>query len=157
MGATRRRRWAGAWAAAAVLVVAACSGEDDEAVGGDDGTTTTAAVPFEERDALMQQSLAATGLSLVANEISLRALQGDAAEYCRTQAPAEMAPHRATLEAAADAEVRRHAQATLGDLTAVADACAGGQDKAAVQQAIQRYDASFTQLRRRLDQLLGTG
>lgn len=158
MGVARRRAWA--LAVALTLASAACSGGDDaadEADGAGASTTAVAEPSFEERDALTQLSMAATGVSLVANEISLRALQGGGADYCRSEAAAELAPHRATLEAAADEEVRRRAQATLGDLTAVTEACAGGTDQAGLQQAIQRYDASFRQLRQRLDQLLGTG
>lgn len=161
MGEAVRRR---AWSLAVVLALAAtaCSGGDegDDAGGEGDGATTTVAAAggsFEQRDAVLQLSMAATGVSLVANEISLRALQGGAADYCRSGVAAELEPHRATLAAAADAEVRRRAEVALGDLAAVADACASEKDEASLQQAIQRYDASFGQLRQRLDQLLGTG
>lgn len=157
MGGARRR----AWVLAVVAGLAGCSGGGDgggEALSGAAAeSTTTAAGSFEERSAVTDLSLAATGMSLVANEISLRALQGGGAEYCRTQAPAELEPHRATLEAASDREVQERASAALDDLASVVERCAGAGDPAALQAAIQRYDASFQRLRRSLDELIGTG
>lgn len=150
----RRRVWAVVVVLLAAPVAAACSDDDGTADDAAVSSTTGSTLSFEERDTVTQLSSAATGMSLVANDISLRALQGSGAEYCRMQAPAELAPHRTTLEGAADDEVRRRAQAALGDLDSVVDACAGGGDQAALQDAIQKYGASFQQLRQRLDQLL---
>lgn len=137
--------------------VAGCS-DDGDTGGEDEAASTTAAAEqsFEERDAVARLSSAATGMSLVASDISLRALQGGGADYCRSEAPAELTPHRATLEGARDEEVRRRAGAALADLDAVVEACAGGEEQARLQDAIARYNASFTRLRERLDQLLGT-
>lgn len=157
MGDGTRRR---AWLLAACVVAGAAAGCGDD--GGDGGTggeggaaPTSAAQSFEELDAVARLNSAATGMSLVASDISLRALQGGGADYCRNEAPAELTPHRATLERARDEEVRRRAGAALADLDAVVEACAGGGGQARLQDAIARYNASFTRLRERLDQLLG--
>ena len=153
------RRWAWLLAACVVAGSAAVGCSDDEGGGGagEVSSTTAGSQSFDERDALAQLSSAATGMSLVASDISLRALQGGGADYCRSEAPAELGPHRTTLEGAEDEEVRRRAGDALGDLDAVVEACAGGEEQAVLQDAIARYNASFTRLRQRLDQLLGTG
>lgn len=156
-GGGRRRAWFLVASVVAGSALAGCS-DDGDTGGGDEAASTAAAEQsFEERDAVARLSSAATGMSLVASDISLRALQGGGADYCRSEAPAELAPHRATLEGARDEEVRRRAGVALADLDAVVDACAGGGEQARLQDAIARYNASFTRLRERLDQLLGTG
>ena len=151
----RRRAWSLAACVVAASAVAGCSDDGGEVDGS--ASTTAAAQTFEERDAVARLSSAATGMSLVASDISLRALQGGGVDYCRSEAPAELTPHRATLEGAEDEEVRRRAGAALADLEVVVEACAGGEEQERLQDAIARYNASFTRLRERLDQLLGTG
>jgi hypothetical protein len=154
----RRRAWVLTACVVAGSAVAGCSDDGDGGAEEEAASTTTAAPQsFEERDAAARLSSAATGMGLVASDISLRALQGGGADYCRSEAPAELAPHRTTLEGAEDEEVRRRADAALDDLDAVVEACAGGEEQAVLQDAIARYNASFTRLRQRLDQLLGTG
>ena len=155
---TRWRAWVLAVFVVAASAVVGCSDGGDGGNGGEDAASTTAGPQsFEERDAVAQLSSAATGMSLVASDISLRALQGDGVDYCRTQGPAELAPHRTTLERAGDEEVRRRADAALDDLDDVVEACAEGEEQAVLQDAIARYNASFTRLRQRLDQLMGAG
>jgi hypothetical protein len=155
----RRRAWFLAACVVAGPAVAGCS-DDGDTGGVDEAASTTAAAAersFEERDAVARLSSAATGMSLVASDVSLRALQGGGADYCRSEAPAELTPHRATLEGAGDEEVRRRAGVALADLDAVVEACAGGGEQGRLQAAVARYNASFARLRERLDQLLGTG
>lgn len=146
---------------AVMAVMAGCSDDDeplaDDAAAGStsaQGDTSASTLSFEERDAALQLNFAATGLNLVATDVGLRTTRGDGAEYCRATAPAEVDPHQAVLEAAADAEVRKLAAAALGDLRRAIELCAGGADAAGVQEAIDRYNATFDRLRRRIDSLV---
>lgn len=140
-------------AALCAVAGAACSdddkGTDDSALG--NGSTTSSTLSFEQRDASFQLTSAATGMNLVASEVSLRSVRGQGAGYCRDTAPGELAPHRAPLAAAADAGVRAAAEVALASLVEAIDVCAGGGDAEAVQQAIDAYNADFRQLSQRLE------
>ncbi len=158
----RGRLWQAVRVAVAVAAMASGCSDGDEPSADDAEAGSTAAqgdksastLSFEERDAALQLNFAATGLNLVATDVGLRTTRGDGADYCRTSAPAEVDPHRTVLEAAADAEVRKLAGAALGDLRRAIELCAGGADPSGVQEAIDRYNASFERLRRRIDSLL---
>lgn len=145
--------------AALVLLLAVGGGCSDG--GGDDGedagaaSTTGDPVSFEQRDAATQLNVAATAMNSVAADVGLRASTGGAAEYCRSSAPNELAPHVTTLEGAADADARRYAAAAIDDLRAAIALCAEGGDAGAVGQAMGRYNASFDRLRTRIEELLG--
>lgn len=132
---------------------AACSdddkGTDDTALG--NGSTTSSTLSFEQRDATFQLTSAATGMNLVASEVSLRSVRGQGAGYCRDTAPGELQPHRAALAAAADAEVRQAAEVALASLGKAIDVCAGGGDAEAVQQAIDAYNTDFERLSERIE------
>ena len=145
--------------AALVLVLAVGGGCSDD--GSDDAgdagaaSTTGDAVSFEQRDAATRLNVAATAMNAVAADVGLRASTGRAAEYCRSTAPGELAPHVTTLEGAADADARRYAAAAIEDLRAAIALCADGGDAGAVGQAMGRYNASFDRLRTRIEALLG--
>lgn len=149
-------------AAVALLAGAAgCSrdGDDDEEIGDAalGSSTTASTLSFEEADTAVTLNTAATGMNIVATEVGLRARQEGGADYCRTGAPAELAPHRAALEAAADDEVRERAGAALARVQEAIDLCAGGSDAMAVEDALTAYTTSFEHLRERLDVLLDGG
>lgn len=151
------RLWRAVRVAVAVMAGAAGCSDGDERPAADaaaQGDTSASTLSFEERDAALQLNFAATGLNLVATDVGLRTTRGDGADYCRATAPAEVDPHQAVLEAAADGEVRKLAGAALGELRRAIELCAGGADAAGVQEAIERYNASFDRLRRRIDSLL---
>ncbi|HSH23304.1 MAG: hypothetical protein M3Q48_16755 [Actinomycetota bacterium] len=133
----------------------ACSGDGDGTAASATSTTVTA-VSFEERDQAIQLNLAATGVNLVAGDVGLRAARGDGAEYCRSSAPSELAPHQSVLEAAADPEVRRLSQDALAELGKAIELCAGGAEAAAVQRAIAGYNARFERLQHRIEALGGS-
>lgn len=136
-----------------VVAGAACSdgdaGPDDGAPG--NGSTSSSTASFEQRDAAFRLNSAATGMNLVASEVGLRSVRGQGAGYCRDTAPGELEPHRAALGAAADAEVRKAAEVALASLAKAIDACAGGGDAQAVQEAIEAYNAEFERLSERID------
>lgn len=148
-------------AVAAMAGASGCSNDDEpsveDAASGStaaEGDTSASTLSFEERDAALQLNFAATGLNLVATDVGLRTTRGDGADYCRTSAPAEVDPHQAVLEAATDAEVRKLAGVALDDLRRAIELCASGAGAADVQEAIDRYNATFERLRRRIDSLL---
>lgn len=140
---------------AAMTVVACSAGGSD---GGTDGggkasatSTTGTTLSFEENDALVRLNIAMTGMNLVASDIGLRTLRGPAVDYCRSQAPAELEPHRAELVAAADASVRQHAEVALGELAKAIELCANGADSSAVRDALDSYNARFQRLRDQIE------
>lgn len=137
----------------AVLVGAAACGDGDgggEDAGAADSTVST--VSFAEREAAQQLNVAATGMNLVATDVALRARSGGG-EHCRTTAAQELEPHRAVLEAAADAVVRQHARAALSDLDRAIAECAAGADGAAVNASLESYRGRFDLLRERIESL----
>lgn len=147
-----------------VLVVVAllgsgCSDDDDRGGGSGGGVTSSTGngPSADERDRVLQLNVAVTGMNLVASDIGLRTVRGDAAQYCRSTARGELAPHRSALEAAADEEVRRLARAALDRLDRIIDLCGDGADPAAVQAGIQSYNGEFERLRLRVEALAGTG
>ena len=125
-----------------------CSDGDDEAA-----STTSSTASFEQGAVTLELNIAATGLSTVATDVSLRSARGEGRAYCAATAAQELAPHEATLEAAADAEVRRRAEAAVTELRRAIDLCAGDAEAAAVNQAITTYNAAFARLRDRIDAL----
>ena len=136
--------------ALATVLTGACNGDGD---GDEAASTTTTTVPFEQGAAKLELNIAATGLSTVATDVALRSARGEGAAYCRSTAEGELVPHESTLKAATDAEVRRHAEAALADLHRAIDACAGGAEIAAVNEAIAAYNDDFSRLRSRIDSL----
>lgn len=136
-------------------VGAACSDDADEDAE-PTSPTTRSTLSFEEADTALGLNIAATGVNVVATDVGLRAGRDGGVEYCRSEAPAELAPHRSALESAADPEVRRRAGVAIGQLQEAMDLCAAGSDATAVQQAILAYSDSFDLLRERIDALLGT-
>ena len=153
----RWRRVLAAGAAVAVLA-GACGGGDDDAEQADGGDTTTTVDtrPFEERAAIQELNLAATGMNIVAADVSLR-MSTDGGEYCRTKATEELAPHRSVLEKAADPLVVQGAQAALAELGEAITACAGGTEATAVHAVLDRYRARFETLRKRIEARLTAG
>lgn len=145
-------------AGAALLALAPGCGGDGRVGEAREGPGTT--MDSARRDAaiaLNQANIAAVGMNLVAADVGLRSTRADGAEYCRSAAPAELGPHRATLEAAADPEVRRRAERALAGLGEAIDRCAGGAGADAVAEAIAAYNAAFARLRERIDALLESG
>ena len=163
MVAVTRSLRLGAAALLVLLAAAACSGDDGRGAAdggaGDVGGPVTTEDPaaFERRDQVAQLNVAATGMNLVATEVGIRTYSTTAADYCRKTAPGELAPHRAKLDAAADATAREQAKAALARLDEVIKVCADGADQAAVQQALQRYRESFDPLRKTIDALIAAG
>jgi hypothetical protein len=140
-----------------LLVVGGGCSDDGSGDDGDAGavSTTGDAASFVQRDAATQLNVAATAMNSVAADVGLRASTGRAAEYCRSTAPGELAPHVTTLEGAADADARRYAAAAIDDLRAAIALCADGGDAGAVGRAMGRYNSSFDRLRTRIEALLG--
>lgn len=150
---------------AAIVVVlvgvtgAGCSGGGDDGAGGaeSESSTTATTLPFEENDAAVRLNIAATGMNLVASDVGLRTLRGPAVDYCRSQAPAELEPHRSELGAAVDPTVRQHAEAALAELAKAIELCANDAGSPAIQAALEKYNASFERLRERIDARRGAG
>ncbi|MGQ0520155.1 MAG: hypothetical protein ACT4PX_03250 [Actinomycetota bacterium] len=140
---------AGLWAVAGAACSDGDAGTDGTAPG--NGSTSSSTLSFEQRDAAFRLTSAATGINLVASEVGLRSVRGQGGGYCRDTAPGELEPHRAALGAAADADVRRAAEVALASLAKAIEVCAGGGDGAAVQQAIDAYNADYERLSERIE------
>ena len=139
-------------ALALALVLGAASGcnggdeptDDEGALGGT--SSTTAAGSFDQRDAKAQLLVATTGINLVGTEVNIRTFSNTARDFCRNEAGTDLAPHRARLEAAADATVRDRAKEALARLDAAVKLCAEGADQGSVQQALERYREAWEPL-----------
>ena len=151
---------------AVLLAAAGCNGDGDgdgnpgaggALDGGTGASTTDDPAAFERRNAVAQINVAATGMNLVATEVGIRTYSVTAVDYCRNTAPGELAPHRAKLEAAADATTRDQARTALARLDEAIKACAGGADQPTVQEALNRYREAFGPLRTTIDGLIAAG
>ncbi|HET9444352.1 MAG TPA: hypothetical protein VFO65_13565 [Acidimicrobiales bacterium] len=138
---------------AALLVVALAACSDGGRASAGDATSSSTGTPFEERDAALRLSSAATGMNLVAGSVSLQAAGAGPADYCSTGALPELEPHRATLEAAAEPAIRRDAATALADLHEAIELCAAGKGATEFKDAIDRYNTSFEALRKRIADL----
>lgn len=156
-----RARPAGVAALLVALLLSAtgCGGDGEEGGDGDALLTSSTSAPSgtgpapDGGDAL-SLNIAATGMNIVATEVGLKMAQGQGPGYCKDTAPGELQPHRATLEAATDAEVRQKAGAALADLLRAIQQCVDG-DADAVRATLDAYNAKFRPLQDRIAVLLG--